>query len=178
MKTYCAWEYCTEQPVGKSKYCATHRKAAREAWKAKIADQQADRQQKYETFEKIWIEAVNAGQAAMEQTTPTPMVVQQHANPLDDNSPVEKSWHVPQGPCGFAWVLVYPGNCSFAHWLKKHDHAGKAYGGGVKVWVNAGGQSVELKSAFAHAMAKVFKNNWDALRMPKTGVIYAQSRLD
>lgn len=178
MKHYCAWENCTEQPVGKSKYCRVHKKQAREIWKANITAQKQEREQRYQTFEKIWDKAVKAGEQAMKATTPTPMVVEQHESPLDDNSPVEKSWYVPQGACGFAWVHVSPGNCSFAYWLKKHDHASKAYGGGLKIWIDAGGQSVELKSAYAHAMSKVFNAHRDELELPKSGVIYAQSRLD
>lgn len=178
MKTYCAWDNCTEQPSGKSKYCKVHKKQAREIWKANIADQQAEREARYETFEKIWLEAVEAGKRALAQTTPTPMVVQAHESPLDDNSPVVESWYEPQGACGFAWVKILPATCSFARWLKKNGHASSAYGGGLSIWVHAGGQSVELKSAYAHAMAQILNDHRDDLKMPANAYIYAQSRLD
>ena len=42
----------------------------------------------------IYHKALQAGQDAMKNCTPTPMVVQQHTDMLDDNSPVEKQWYV------------------------------------------------------------------------------------
>jgi hypothetical protein len=178
MQKICKWQECQKTTVGKSSYCAEHRKAAREAWKARIAEQALEREEKYSTFEQVWRAAVEAGEKAMQECKPTPMVVQQHASPLDDDSPVIKQWHVPQGACGFAWVKISPGNCSFACWLKNQGRASKAYGGGVSIWISAGGQSIELKQAYAHAMVKVFNEHREALKMPASGAIYAQSRLD
>ena len=107
-------------------------------------------------FQQLWDEALAAGQTAMEATLPTPMVVVQHSNMMDDTSPVEKQWLVPDGVCGFAWISIKPATSPFARWLKdkgyaKHD----AYYGGITYWVHQGNQSMELKENFAHAMAKV-----------------------
>jgi hypothetical protein len=97
-----------------------------------------------------------AGMAAGNATVPTPIMAVQHANPLNDNSAVVQQWYVPQGSCGHAWVIVRPGNCSFANWLKKNGHGkASAYHGGVMVWASEFGQSVEKKSAYAGAFAKV-----------------------
>lgn len=124
-------------------------------------------------FQKIWDKAWQAGVDAANAAVPTPMVVTSHSNPLDDGSPVENSWYVPEGVCGFAWVIVKPGNSKFANWLKKHklarpDH----YYGGVNIWISDYGQSYTRKEAHAYAMAKVLSE--------ETGMekIWAGSRLD
>jgi len=112
-----------------------------------------------------------------------PMVVSQHASPLDDSSPVQKSWFVPDGPCGFAWIKIKPGNSPFANWLKKQTKdkgrrqfteillpEGPAYSGGVDVWVSGFDQSVQKKETYAAAFAGV---------LHAAGIYaYSQSRLD
>jgi hypothetical protein len=120
--------------------------------------------------EKLYQLAHTAGLAAAERTKPTPMVVQEHANVFDDNSPVVQSYHVPQGPCGFAWIIVRPGTCSFARWLRKTGRGEKAYHGGMQVWVSGFDQSIQLKEAYAEAFARVLQDN--------SVNAYAQSRLD
>lgn len=130
---------------------------------------------------KVTDEAHAAGVAAAEAATPTPMVVYESEGLSDRPKAGGKSWYVPQGPCGFAWVKV-AGNTAFARWVRKnswgwtpvrstgHGKWDKAYGGGYSFWVSEYGQSVELKSAYAGAYAKVLENY---------GVrAYAQSRLD
>jgi len=121
-------------------------------------------------WRKLYTEAHDAGMIAGAKALPTPMTVQQHASPFNDNSPVVKEWHVPEGACGFAWVTIRPGTCSFAKWLKKNDLASVAYGGGMQVWVHQFNQSVERKEAYAHAFAEVLRLH---------GIkAYAGSRLD
>lgn len=122
-------------------------------------------------FQTLFNMADAAGNEAAKACIPTPMVVQQHESPLDDNSPVKQSWYVPQGPCGFAWVNIKPGTCQFAKWMKAAGHASKAYEGGVSMWVHKFGQSVELKEAYAQAFAQV-------LRCHGVTRAYAGSRLD
>jgi len=124
---------------------------------------------KGDDFANIYKEAHEAGLAAVEVCTPTPMVVQQHANMLDDNSPVAKQWFVPDGPCGFSWIH-FAGNTKWGRWAKKNAHARAAYGGGLQIWVSAFNQSIQRKEAYAHAFAKVLN---------KYGIqAYANSRLD
>jgi len=121
-------------------------------------------------WQKIYDEAYTAGIKAGNECLPVPMVVQQHANMADDNSPVVKSYFVPGGVCGFAWVVVSPGNCSFANWLKKNKLADKHYYGGVSIWIGEFNQSMTRKEACAHAMAEVFQ---------KYGIkAYSGSRMD
>ena len=111
-----------------------------------------------------------AGLQAVQTCTPTPMIVTQHANPLDDSSAVQKQWFVPSGVCGFAWVVIYPGNSPAANFAKKHLGGRKHYRGGVSIWVSEFGQSIELKEAYATAYANVLHNS---------GInAYSDSRLD
>jgi hypothetical protein len=165
----CARPECSEQSVGKSKYCRVHRDAARKAWLEMIKSKPsaAERDAKWA---ELHAKACEAGHAAAEACKPTPMVVQQHANMLDDSSPVTQSWVVEGGPCGFAWVVIRPGNCSFARWAKKHARADKHYYGGVSIWCPLGTQSMAIKEAYCRAYATVLR---------EAGIdAYAGSRLD
>lgn len=107
-------------------------------------------------FQKIYDEAYKAGMEAGEKCNPTPMIVQQHKNMADDNSPIEQQWMVKGGVCGFAWINVKPATQAFAKWLKyKEIVKGVAYEGGYSIWVHEFGQSMEQKIAFASAFAEV-----------------------
>lgn len=123
-----------------------------------------------QNWQELYDKAHAAGCAAAEANVPVPMIVQERASPLNDNSPVTRSWHVSEGVCGFAWITVKPGTSSFARWLVKNDLARSAYEGGVSIWVSSYGQSMERKEAYAHAFAKVLRENgisraWAGSRM-------------
>ena len=61
------------------------------------------------------------------------------------------------GACGFAWIIIKPGNCKFANWLKKAGLARPdCYYGGVNIWIGDYNQSHQKKSIHAEAMAQVF----------------------
>jgi len=114
-----------------------------------------DRQHR-ELFDSAWQVGLDAARAC----TPAPMLVQSHENPLDDSSPVDRSYYVPQGVCGFAWVIVKPGNSSFAQWLKRNELGRRdSYYGGVNIWIGVYGQCYERKVAHASAMAKHLRDN-------------------
>lgn len=137
----------------------------------KIAAESKARKARYGEFEAAYAKAYAAGKAAGEAALPTPMVVSEHVNPLDDNSAVKRAWYVSEGACGFAWVTVAPGTSSFAKWLVKGKRARKAYRGGVEIWIGEFGQSVDRKSAMAGKMAEVLRE--------ELGIeAYAGSRLD
>jgi hypothetical protein len=118
----------------------------------------------------IFDEAHEAGIAAVKKTTPTPMIVSQHANMLDDSSPVEKAWWVDSGACGFAWINIHPGTSKAARYAKKYLDARVGYPSGMQIWVSDFGQSVELKEAYANAFAAVLRKH--------DIKAYAGSRLD
>lgn len=66
------------------------------------------------------------------------------------------TYAVPDGPCGFAWVLVRPSNSGLAKYLREQWRARQAYKGGTQLSVFEFGQSMIRKEAYATAMAKVF----------------------
>lgn len=166
----CATPDCFEPRRGKSKYCPTHREIARQQFLKNINDQKAAREARDTELEALFKKAHEAGHAAATAHKPTPMIVERHANQLDDNSPVEQSWRVDEGACGFAWVNIRPGNCAAANFAKKNYRARKHYYGGVEISVSDYGQSYERKYKYAQAFAAVLK---------AAGITaYAGSRLD
>lgn len=122
-------------------------------------------------FFDLYTRAHRAGLEAGTNKSPRPMVVQEHANMLDDRSPVVHSELVMGGVCGFAWINIKPGTSAFAKWLKKKELARTdSYYGGVTVWVSEFGQSMEKKMAYAAAFANV---------LCEAGIkAYANSRMD
>lgn len=103
-------------------------------------------------FERARAAAMAAGEAAI----PRPMIVSEADGLSDRPKPGGQSWYVADGACGFAWVIVKPGNSPFANFLKKEDLASKDhYYGGVSIWIREFNQSVTRKEAAAYAMAKV-----------------------
>lgn len=111
-----------------------------------------------------------AGMAAGKAAVPTPMTVYS-ADLFDRPIPGTPTYYVPDGPCGFAWISVRPGNSAFANWLKKNDLGRTdSYAGGVSVWVRDFGQSHARKVAYADAFARVLTD---------AGITaYAADRLD
>lgn len=108
-----------------------------------------------QNWQELFDKARAAGLEALRKHTPKPMTVVERTNPLDDSSPIRQAWHVSEGVCGFAWVVIHPGNCSFACWLRKNKIGHKHYYGGWEIWVSEGGQSMERKQAYAKAFAEV-----------------------
>lgn len=131
-------------------------------------------------FVALFHEAEAAGKKALAACKPAPMVVEQHTNMLDDNSPVEKAYVVSSGVCGFAWVIV---RCKgkgtkFINALKKKGLASierdapftRSDCQGYIYSPRGGGQSYERKCAFIHAFASV---------LSEAGVsAHTRSRLD
>lgn len=119
----------------------------------------------------LWERAWAAGVEAAKACTPEPMIVEEHENQLDDNSPVVARYGpIAAGICGFAAVRVVPGNSSFARWLTSARSARPHHRGGIQVFISAYEQSYERKTAHAQAMAGVLR---------EAGVnAYTESRLD
>ena len=121
------------------------------------------------TFQTLYDLAHTAGMRAANECVPTPMVVNQHADMMNDSSPVVESWKVDDGPCGFAWIW-FKGNTPFGRWAKRMGHARKSYPSGLQIWVSMFNQSMTKKEAYAQAFAEALRiNGVDA---------YAQSRMD
>ena len=132
----------------------------------KIAAAKAERDVKYIKFAEVWDKAVKAGLAAGKAVNPRPMTV---VDADLSGRPVSggKRYEVPEGVCGFAWVIVKPGNSSFAIWLKKNGYAKTdSYYGGVNIWISNFNQSYERKSACANALAQVLRDELNIKAWP------------
>lgn len=118
----------------------------------------------------LFATAHNAGNAAVQSATVTPMIVTQCQNPLDDSSKPVRQYFVEDGVCGFASIIVKPANSSFARYLKLHHRAHKSYYGGVSLPVREFNQSLQKKEAYAYAFAQVLN---------QAGIsAYVDSRMD
>jgi hypothetical protein len=118
----------------------------------------------------IYHEAHYKGNAAVQMTTVTPMVVQQRENPLNDDSRLVREYFVSDGVCGFASVTVKPANSKFAKYLVANGLGRKGYGGGVSMSIRDFNQSLQRKEAYAYAFASVLNEH---------GIkAYVESRMD
>lgn len=108
----------------------------------------------------LFARAHKAGLEAAKAVTPVPMHVVEREHPLDDSSRIIKRYApVMSGVCGFAWIIIKPGNGSLARHLKKLGLARSSdYYGGVMVSISDHGQSYERKIAHAAAFADVLKD--------------------
>ena len=107
----------------------------------------------------IYQEAHYKGNAAVEMTTVTPMVVQQRENPLNDDSRVIRQYIVNDGVCGFASVTVKPANSKFAKFLVANGLGRKSFNGGVSMSIRDFNQSLTKKEAYAYAFASVLNEH-------------------
>lgn len=107
---------------------------------------------------RIWKLAVEAAKKAASECRPTPMIVSQHANVLDDRSPVVKQWKANDGVCGFAWVRM-TGTSAMGRYLSSKGIARPAYPNGVSVHASViapkVGQSLERGEAACRAAVAV-----------------------
>ena len=101
-----------------------------------------------DAFHQLHQAAHAAGLEATATTDTTPMIVTDGV----------KTWYAGEGPCGFAWVRVRPATSSFARWAMKHELMRKSYTGGAMLWVHDFNQSLELKTAYAHAYAQTLRD--------------------
>ena len=121
-------------------------------------------------FASIVAEADAAGKAAVAKLNVVPMVVGQHANQMDDNSPVVKQWFVADG------VHIKPANKPFAKYLVDFGPAKKdSYNGGIYIWIGDYGQSMQKKEAYARAYADVIKAHAEKLGLKH---VWSESRMD
>jgi hypothetical protein len=106
----------------------------------------------------IYSQANDKGNAAVQMTTVTPMVVQQRENPLDDDSRLVRQYFVSDGVCGFASVNVKPANSKFAKFLVANGLGRKSFNGGVSMSIRDFNQSLQKKEAYAYAFASVLND--------------------
>ena len=123
-----------------------------------------------ERYKQILQEASAEGLKRVKELKVIPMGVVQHANPLDDKSPIVYAEIVDDGVCGFAWVNIKPGTSKFVKYLKKEKIANKdSYYGGASIWIgnNHGdfNQSMQKKMAYASGYASVINKYKDELKL-------------
>jgi hypothetical protein len=106
-------------------------------------------------IETLYTQARAAGLLAAQTTQVTPMIVNAHANPLDSNSEITRSYIVDDGVCGFASIVIK--NVKFANGLKKMNIGRKNYPSGYCVSVRDFNQSLTRKEAYAYAFAEVLR---------------------
>ncbi len=123
-----------------ARFCTIHRKLASDQWRANREAERAQRDTRAEAFNLALLDAHNAGRLAGDACKPEPMKIRGF-------EPIEG------GICGFAWVSIWPRNCTLANHCKK---VGWSSGStmGVSLWVSLYGQSYERKTAYADAFAK------------------------
>lgn len=118
----------------------------------------------------IYREAYEAGLEAGKAVV-LPKFIVGDAVGLSNEIDYSKPTYVLNGLCGFAWINIKPARGKFVTWLKENKIGSTdSYYGGYTIWVHEFGQSVDQKSAFADAFAKVLNDN---------GITaYGASRLD
>lgn len=152
----CATDGCDRLSTGKSKYCPTHKAEARKAWLARIEADKQSRADRASEFEDLWRLADTAGQVAATGVVPAPMLVYTPTHVFGDTPDLSKPVHViNDGVCGYASIIIRPGNHPFANWCKTHVPGWKSYYGGWELPVRRYGQSYERKMAYATAFAQV-----------------------
>lgn len=109
-------------------------------------------------FPALFEKAKAAGLAAGQAFVPSAVVFGEGSLFSPGFKPGAKLEVCNDGVCGFAWVVVSPGNCPFANWLKKNKFGRPGAFGGVMVRIGEFNQSMQKKSAAADAMAAVFKD--------------------
>lgn len=116
-------------------------------------------------YQELYDAACAAGKTAAAANTPEPMRVG-----VGEGANFRQTYPtVMDGVCGFAWIQ-FAGNTAWGRWTKKQGLARKAYPKGLSIWVSAYGQSMDRKSAYAGAFARVLQT---------AGIdAYAQSRMD
>ena len=178
----CSWEGCTnETRISKAgapkKYCPACSRTARKIWLEKIRDKAQEQEKKYEGFSRMWAQAIEAGTRAAESCKPVPMMVgdPKSKNPFAPDAEIDtekEHWIVEGGACGFAWIHIPNGRCSFLQWAKKNipGQFRKSYRGGDDFHVSGYGHEMTRKSEFATAAAAI---------LCEGGITaYATSRID
>ncbi len=121
--------------------------------------------------EKLLERAHLMGMDAGRRVGVTPMVVGTPTELFGNEIDWDKTtYHVPDGVCGFAGVVIKPARGKFVSYLKSLGMGYKHYYGGWYVSVREFGQSMTRKEAYADAFAKVLTE--EGMRC------YVDSRMD
>ena len=102
------------------------------------------------SIKSIFSDAIRAGQVAMENAIPEAMMIHGGA----------RTYLVEGGVCGFGWVNIYGvrSNSKLGKALIQLGCRRDSYTKSLSYWISDGGQSMERKEAYAHAMARVLQD--------------------
>lgn len=104
----------------------------------------------------IFARAHAAGMAAGQGAKVQAMTVGSPTTPFGNTIDYSKeTYHVPDGPCGFAWVTIRPANCTAAKYAKTTLGARAGYYGGIEISCRYFNQSMARKEAYCYAFAEV-----------------------
>jgi hypothetical protein len=124
-------------------------------------------------YESIHNECHQTGLLVGVRVNTRPMLVGEAKSLLSNEIDyTKKTYLMDDGPCGYAWVTIRPGNSKLANAYKKLGLAKSAWNGGVEYWVSEFGQSVDRKAAYAEAYAAKLR------QLTGHETIYSGSRLD
>ena len=120
-------------------------------------------------YAAIYAEAATAAKAAANAKVPVPMLVGTAKSLFDDTiDETQTIYYVSQGVCGFASIR-FKGNTGFGKWAKSVGHAKPGYPNGLAIYVHEGGQSYEIKVAYADAFVAVLNahgiDSWTESRL-------------
>lgn len=120
-------------------------------------------------YAAIYAEAATAAKAAADAKVPVPMLVGTAKSLFDDTiDETQTIYYVSQGVCGFASIR-FKGNTGFGKWAKSVGHAKPGYPNGLAIYVHEGGQSYEIKVAYANAFVAVLNahgiDSWTESRL-------------
>ena len=120
-------------------------------------------------YAAIYAEAATAAKAAADAKVPVPMLVGTAKSLFDDTiDETQTIYYVSQGVCGFASIR-FKGNTGFGKWAKSVGHAKPGYPNGLAIYVHEGGQSYEIKVAYADAFVAVLNahgiDSWTESRL-------------
>ncbi len=111
-------------------------------------------------WQLVYEDAHEAGMIAGAKEYCVPMVVQERANPLDDNSAIVRQYApVADGVCGFSYSVIKPATHPFVKWLKEQKIGRSHYGGGYAIWCHQFNQSMTRKEAYCAAFCEVLNRH-------------------
>ena len=108
---------------------------------------------------RVWVYANRLAHEAVVGATIVPMTVCEADVLTGEPLKGGQSWFVPDGPCGFAWIVVRPATGRFARWLKS-ENIGRygSYERGIVIWISQYNQSIQKKSIHAWKLAETLRS--------------------
>lgn len=150
----CKHASCYEHVVERDTFCAKHSKPAP---KKSTKDTKTPSPKQFKFILNNCLRTANKAMAAV---TPTPMVVTEHSDPLDDRSSIVRQDYVASGACGYVGLYL-PKNFAFTKWLVANHYA-YDFGSFVSLETPKTTQSYEQLRAWSHAFRRMLEHEYPA----------------